>query len=645
MLIRCCLIHYAIRRVKKDEDNIIRERLANCIVENKQRNFWMEIKRIRSKKSCMSRVIDGNTDAQSIAKLFAAKYRDLYTSVPYNNVELKGMIEDVDQQLLQSGFVTGCIINVSDVKSAVQRLKAHKNDGDYCLSTDHILNAPDDCLLHISWLLSAIIIHGCLPDSFTVNTVVPIPKGHNVNMSDSENYRGIALGSIFSKLFDNIVLHRYGNNLVSSQLQFGFKTKSSTSMCSMVLKETMAYYSKNQSSVFCTFLDASKAFDRVQYCKLFKMLIKRNLPAFIIRVLINFYMCNFVRISWCGVVSDYFCAINGVKQGGVLSPVLFCLYIDELLLRLTRAGIGCHIGNYYVGTLAYADDVVLIAPTASAMRKMLTICDSFATEYCVSFNAKKSKCLVALPASKRCLYAQLSECVFYVDGKPIEFVKSYSHLGHIINARMDDADDICHRQGTFIGQVNNVLCYFSALNSHTKCRLFQSYCTSFYGCELWRLSDIGVQDFCTAWRKSVRKIWKLPNKTHCYMLPLLCQCLPVFDEICVRSLNFIDRCLSHDSDLIKFIAWYCIKYGRSRSCMGRNIMFCMQRYNCSVEKVCSGLMNDVIKSFVNTSTDSHHVALADLLHEIIMVRDKFLMLPGWFTCDDIDDIIFSICVS
>ena len=52
---------------------------------------------------------------------------------------------------------------------------------------------------------------------------------------------------------------------------------------------------------------------------------------------------------------------------GCLSPVLFFLYIDELLLRLTRAGIGYHIGNFYVGTLAYADDVVLITPTASAI--------------------------------------------------------------------------------------------------------------------------------------------------------------------------------------------------------------------------------------------------------------------------------------
>jgi len=74
-------------------------------------------------------------------------------------------------------------------------------------------------------------------------------------------------------------------------------------------------------------------------------------------------------------------------------------------------------------------------------------------------------------------------------------------------------------------------------------------------------------------------------------------------------------------------------------------MFCMQRYNCNVENVCSGLTNDVIKSFVITSTDSHHVAVANLLLYIIMIRDNFLMFPGWLTRDYINDIIFSICVS
>jgi hypothetical protein len=93
----------------------------------------------------------------------------------------------------------------------------------------------------------------------------------------------------------------------------------------MVLKESISYYTHHQSTVFCTFLDATKAFDRVRYCKLFRLLVNRQVPALIIRVLINFYVGNFVRVQWSGIVSDYFLAGNGVKQGGVLSPVLFLL--------------------------------------------------------------------------------------------------------------------------------------------------------------------------------------------------------------------------------------------------------------------------------------------------------------------------------
>ena len=64
-------------------------------------------------------------------------------------------------------------------------------------------------------------------------------------------------------------------------------------------------------------------------------------------------------------------------------------------------------------------------------------------------------------------------------------------------------------------------------------------------------------------------------------------------------------------------------------------------YKCNVVKVCSGLMTDVIKSFCATLTDSHHAVTANLLRGIIMVRDNSLTLPGWFTRDDINDIIFS----
>ena len=63
-----------------------------------------------------------------------------------------------------------------------------------------------------------------------------------------------------------------------------------------------------------------------------------------------------------GNESRWFIANNGVKQGGVLSPVLFCVYIDGLLMSLYRAGLGCYISHMFVGALAYADDLVLLAP-------------------------------------------------------------------------------------------------------------------------------------------------------------------------------------------------------------------------------------------------------------------------------------------
>ena len=70
--------HYAIRRLKKDEESIIRERIADAMLNDKGRNFWSEVKRLRSQKTSSSRIIDGQTAVSSIASLFAAKYREIF---------------------------------------------------------------------------------------------------------------------------------------------------------------------------------------------------------------------------------------------------------------------------------------------------------------------------------------------------------------------------------------------------------------------------------------------------------------------------------------------------------------------------------------------------------------------------------------
>jgi len=82
----------------------------------------------------------------------------------------------------------------------------------------------------------------------------------------------------------------------------------------MVLKETVVYYVQNQNPVFCTFLDSTKVFDRVNYCKLFKLLVKRELPLFIIRALANLYINNLVRVSWSGAMTDYFTTLKELNR-------------------------------------------------------------------------------------------------------------------------------------------------------------------------------------------------------------------------------------------------------------------------------------------------------------------------------------------
>ena len=124
--------------------------------------------------------------------------------------------------------------------------------------------------------------------------------------------------------------------------------------------------------------------------------------------------------------SGFFTGLNGVKQGGVISPVLFCLYIDNLLIQLAQSGVGCHIGNIFVGALAYADDIVLVAPSPSALRQTY-ICECYANQFNIKFNTEKSKCMF-VPCVKQRASADnsLSRCSFYLDGRQMENVAQFS---------------------------------------------------------------------------------------------------------------------------------------------------------------------------------------------------------------------------
>ena len=113
-----------------------------------------------------------------------------------------------------------------------------------------------------------------------------------------------------------------------------------------------------------------------------------------VRLLLNMYTQQKLQVKWDNILTQQFDVTNGVRQGGVLSPLLFSVYVDDLLEKLKNNGIGCHIGHHFVGALGYADDIILLCPTAYGLMKMIKICEDYANEHSILFNGKKSKFMV-----------------------------------------------------------------------------------------------------------------------------------------------------------------------------------------------------------------------------------------------------------
>jgi len=409
-----------------------RQRFVDAVLSDNNRDFWSEVKRMNGNKVGCANVVDNKTNVTSISDHFASHYKVLYNSVPYSHDDMEKIAHIINERTCMAGYTEDCVITAVEVADSVKRLQTDKNDGSAGLSTNHFKFACFDLYIPISCLLSGMPVHGAVPDDFVSSTTVPIPEGSNVNFTVSDNYRGITLSSIFGKVLDLIVLMHYSDKLESSRLQFGFKAKHSTATCTMIVKEVFSYYVNNGSQVACMFLDATKAFDKLEYRKLFSLLLAPQLPPVVIRILLNMYTNQQVRVLWNGVYSNVFSVVNGVKQGGVISPVLFCLYMDELLVRLREAGVGCYVSGWFVGALAYADNLVLLAPSATAMCRLLSVCDSSTSEYNMLFNAKKSKCLIFRPMTYRSGINSVLP-TFKIRGSGIENVDRWPHLGHIIS--------------------------------------------------------------------------------------------------------------------------------------------------------------------------------------------------------------------
>ena len=146
--------------------------------------------------------------------------------------------------------------------------------------------------------------------------------------------------------------------------------------------------------MYVAYLDASKAFDRVNQDKLFKKLLNNGVPKWIIKVISQWYSNQTLCVKWGSVISEVFPVNNVVRHGGILSPLLFNVYINDLSISLTKLPIGCCSGENVINHLMYADDIVLLSPSAKGMQRLIDNAYTYGCEYDILFNSQTFQLMI-----------------------------------------------------------------------------------------------------------------------------------------------------------------------------------------------------------------------------------------------------------
>ena len=306
-------------------------------------------------------------------------------------------------------------------------------------------------------------------------------------------------------------------------------------------------------------LDCSKAFDKCRFDKLFSKLISKGLPHIVVRVLIYIYEEQTGWVKLGGMRSQSFKISNGTRQGSVLSPILFSVYLDDLLRKLRELQLGCHIGGYWLGGCGYADDLILLAPSRDVLQRMLEVCETYASEHNLVFSTdpepakSKTKCMyfcgrlggrVRLPAP------------LYLDGKALPWVDTAEHLGHTLHQSVTMDKDCLRARGRFIAKTVEIRDQLSFAQPQHILQAVQVMCTDAYGCMLWDLGSDTSEQFFKSWNTCVKLCHGVTRSTFTYLVEgwLAADIAPLRNQVMSRYAGFYRKLLFSPSREIRALA-------------------------------------------------------------------------------------------
>lgn len=434
------------------------------------RSFWKATNNMNFRPSCPVSV-NGKTDTKDIANTFKDHFI-VKSSLGLSQDEMSDAEINAEPG---PGYLA------KDVAKAIKSISRGKSPGHDGLSIEHLQNAGPHISRVLALFYTLCVRHCYLPEDMMKTIVIPVPKNKTGDLSDTNNYRPISLATVVAKVFDSVINVQLNKCVSLNPNQFGFRPGLSTETAILCLKHTVKYYLNRKTPVYACYLDLSKAFDLVSYNILWRKLKDINLPNETIQILRYWYGNQVNSVRWSGILSDPYRLECGVRQGGLTSPTLFNLYINELLEALGKTHIGCHIDTVCMNNLSYADDMVLLSASACGLRKLLSICETYAIQHGLKYNVDKTQYMVFEPTGYRIPKVP----PINLNGSPLERVMSFKYLGHVVTSDLKDNMDIERERRALSVRANMIARKFARCTREVKLTLFRAYCTSLYTCSLW----------------------------------------------------------------------------------------------------------------------------------------------------------------
>ena len=306
--------------------------------------------------------------------------------------------------------------------------------------------------------------------------IQPIPKSSTSDIKDPLSYRGITLTPVVYKMYCYILNKRLAswdsqNNIISDN-QNGFrKGRSTVDQISTLINiiETRKYL---KQSTFAAFIDFKKAYDCINRNLLFTKLCNIGISGKMLTALLSIYKDVKCCIRLNGFKTDWFNVDCGLKQGCSLSPILFNLYVNDLVTQISELGLGIDIDGEKVAVLLYADDLVILSETEDDLQAILDTLNIWCNTNCLFVNPEKSKIIHFRPRSR-----SQTDKVFRIGNKVIEAGTQYIYLGLMLTEHLDYdmmAKNVALSANRALGLVISKFKAFGGLPFNTFTKLYDS---------------------------------------------------------------------------------------------------------------------------------------------------------------------------